>query len=238
MTNNPYCHDGRVRGAYETTDPPRILVVEDDLELAAMLDGLLTGEGFAVDRAADGQRGLHLGLTREYQVMILDRRLPALDGLDLLVRLRERAVTTRALMLTALGEVVDRVDGLNAGADDYLVKPFEVDELVARVRALHRRFLDEALLVPVGAAHLDVTQCDVSLPDGRRVALSPREFELLRALALRPKAVHPRTRLRDRIFADASRESIVDTYVYYLRAKLGAGVIRTVRGFGYQIGAL
>jgi two-component system, OmpR family, response regulator QseB len=222
----------------DAPESPGLLVVEDDRELAEMLTELFTREGYRVDRAGDGHRGLHLGLTRRYQVMVIDRRLPAIDGLDLLVRLRRRAVTTRALMLTALGDVVDRVDGLNAGADDYLGKPFEVDELLARVRALHRRFLDDAVLVPVGGGHLDLARHEATLPDGRRVPLSPREFELLRVLAIRPNAVHPRGRLRTGVFEDTTAESIVDTYVYYLRRKLGPAVIRTVRGFGYQIGVL
>jgi two-component system, OmpR family, response regulator QseB len=217
-------------------DSGRLLVVEDDEELARMLRGLFQREGYAVDHAADGQQGLHLGLTRRYQVMVIDRRLPAINGLDLLVRLRERAVTARALMLTALGEVGDRVEGLNSGADDYLAKPFDVDELVARVRALGRRTLDDARLVPVGVGDLDLSQHAVSLTDGRRVTLSPREFDLLRTLALRPDTVHRRSQLRHGVFADSQAESIVDTYVHYLRRKLGQDVIRTVRGLGYQIG--
>jgi two-component system response regulator QseB len=212
--------------------------MEDDAELADMLATLLRDNGYVVDVAEDGQRGLHFALSRRYNVMLIDRRLPAIDGLDVLIRLRRRAVTARALMLTALGDLADRVDGLNAGADDYLVKPFEVDELVARVRALDRRFLDEAQLVPVGDGFLNVSLHEVALPDGRRVALSPREFELLRMLAVRPGTIHPRDQLRSRLFEDTSAESIVDTYVYYLRRKLGNGVIRTLRGFGYQIGAL
>jgi two-component system, OmpR family, response regulator QseB len=222
----------------EPGEPPRrLLVVEDDGDLAVMLAELFTAEGFTVDVAGDGQRGLHLGLSRPYQVMVIDRRLPAIEGLEVLVRLRKHGVQARALMLTALGDLGDRVDGLDAGADDYLVKPFQVDELLARVRALARRFLDEAQLVPVGDAYLDTDLHQVALPDGRRVPLSRREFDLLHTLAVRPGAVHPRDRLRMRLFADASSESIVDTYVYYLRRKLGNGIIRTVRGFGYQIGA-
>jgi two-component system response regulator QseB len=219
-------------------DPSRLLIVEDDDELAEMLSELLRQEGYLVDVATDGHRALHLGLSRRYQVMVLDRRLPVLGGIEVLIRLRRHGVTARALMLSALGDVVDRVDGLNAGADDYLVKPFQVDELLARVRALGRRFLDEAQLVPVGAAYLDVDQHQVTLPDGRRVPLSRREFQLLRTLAVRPAAVHPRDQLRTSVFAETSAESIVDTYVYYLRRKLGADVVRTVRGYGYQIGAL
>jgi len=217
---------------------PHLLVIEDDAELARMLATLMTRHGYAVDVAADGQRGLHYGLSRRYDVMIIDRRLPAIEGLDLLVRLRNRGVTTRALMLSALGDLADRVDGLDAGADDYLTKPFEVPELLARVRALCRRPLRDAALVPVGKAYLDVAAGEVSLPGGARVALSRREFDLLRTLATDPATVHPRDRLRARLFDDTSAESIVDTYVYYLRRKLGAGVIRTVRGFGYRIGTL
>jgi two-component system response regulator QseB len=217
---------------------PKLLLVEDDQELAAMLAGLFTGEGYQVDLAGDGQQGLHLGLSRSYQVMVVDRRLPALDGLEMLQRLRRRAVTARVLMLTALGDRYERVRGLDAGADDYLVKPFDVDELLARVRALSRRFLDEAQELPIGAGLLDMERRDVALPDGQRIPLSPREFDLLLALALRPKSVQTRPHLRARVFADTSSESIVDTYVYYLRRKLGRTVIRTVRGFGYQIGTL
>ncbi|WP_225448277.1 response regulator transcription factor [Streptacidiphilus sp. P02-A3a] len=217
---------------------PRLLLVEDDRELAAMLAGLFTDEGYQVDLAGDGQRGLHLGLSRSYQLMVVDRRLPVLDGLEMLRRLRRRAVTARVLMLTALGDRYERVRGLDAGADDYLVKPFDVDELLARLRALGRRFLDEAEQLPIGAGLLDIERRDVVLPDGQRIPLSPREFDLLQALALRPRSVQTRPHLRARVFADASAESIVDTYVYYLRRKLGRTVIRTVRGFGYQIGTL
>ena len=217
-------------------EPARLLVVEDDAELSAMLADLFELEGYAVDVAHDGQRGLHLGLSRDYRVMIIDRRLPVLDGLDLVTRLRHRAVAARMLVLTALGGRAELVRGLDVGADDYLAKPFDLDELLARVRALSRRFADEAAVLPLGVGLLDVGLRDVALPDGRRVALSPREFHLLFALASRPRAVHSREQLRERVFADAEAESIVDTYVYYLRRKLGRQVVRTVRGFGYQIG--
>ena len=216
----------------------RLLIVEDDGQLAGMLAELLTREGYEVDVALDGHRGLHLGLSRSYRVMIIDRRLPVVEGLDLVARLRRRAVASRMLILTALGDHAERVRGLDAGADDYLPKPFDLDELMARVRALDRRFADHAELLPVGAGHLDVELRDVTLPDGRRVALSPREFHLLFALASRPKTIYSRAQLRQQVFTDTEAESIVDTYVYYLRRKLGRQVVRTVRGFGYQIGLL
>lgn len=221
-----------------SSGPYRLLLVEDDHELVDLLTDTLRVEGYDVDVAHDGQRGLHLGLTREYDVVVIDRRLPALDGLDLLVRLRARAVRARALLLTALGTVHDRIDGLDAGADDYLVKPFDLDELSARVRALCRRTLDMTEVLPIGSAHLDLGLRDVALPDGDRVPLSAREFELLRLLAEQPNTVHSRSELRRRVFRDAPAASIVDTYVYYLRRKLGRSVVRTIHGLGYRLGAL
>jgi two-component system response regulator QseB len=216
----------------------RLLLVEDDADLTELLTETLVDEGYVVDQAYDGQRGLHLGLTRPYDVMVIDRLLPGLDGLDLVTRLRSRAVQARALMLTALGTVDDRVAGLDGGADDYLVKPFDLDELSARVRALCRRTSDSTEALRVGAGLLDLALRDAVLPDGQRVALSAREFELLRVLASRPNNVHSRAELRSRVFHEAAAASIVDTYVYYLRRKLGKAVVRTVHGLGYRMGVL
>jgi two-component system, OmpR family, response regulator len=216
----------------------RLLLVEDDIDLSDMVTETLVDEGYLVDQAADGQRGLHLGLTRTYDVMVIDRRLPALDGLNLVIKLRSRAVLARALMLTALGTVDDRIAGLDAGADDYLLKPFDLDELSARIRALCRRNSDSTDVLRIGAGLLDLGLRDVVLPDGSRVPLSAREFELLRVLAARPNAVHPRCDLRSQVFDEAAAASIVDTYVYYLRRKLGRPVIRTVHGLGYRLGLL
>ncbi|WP_326639313.1 response regulator transcription factor [Nonomuraea fuscirosea] len=216
----------------------RLLLVEDDRELGNMLAGLFTEQGYTVDVALEGQRGLHLGLSRAYDVLIVDRGLPALDGIDLLRRLRRQAVTAPVLLLTAFGSVSDRVDGLDAGAEDYLVKPFEIDELLARVRALSRRNLDQAMLLPLGAGWLDAESHIVRLPSGEQVTLSGQECKLLSALAARPRHVHTRRSLRQRVFDGASKESIVDTYVYYLRNKLGSGIVRTVRGVGYRLGDL
>jgi DNA-binding response OmpR family regulator len=116
-------------------DTRTLLLVEDDQALLAMLERLLSDEGYAVTVASDGQRGLHLGLTRPFDVMVIDRGLPAIEGVDLLGRLRSRSVGSPALILTARGTLADRVEGLDAGAQDYLVKPFEIDELLARLRA-------------------------------------------------------------------------------------------------------
>ena len=214
----------------------RLLVVEDDSELADMLAELLTGEGYAVDIARDGQRGLHLGLTRTYDAMVLDRGLPAIDGLDLLGRLRGRGVTTPVLVLSALGNPADRVEGLDAGAEDYLGKPFDVDELAARLRALTRRHAEEATTLPVLGGVLHPATHEVVLDDGERVALSERESGLLEVLARHPGRVYDRERLLDTVFPDAGEVGVVDTYVYYLRRKLSRDVVATVRGVGYRLG--
>jgi two-component system, OmpR family, response regulator len=215
--------------------PPRLLLVEDDSELTAMLVGLLSAESYEVDVAGDAQRGLHLGLTRTYDVVVLDRRLPAGDGLDLLMLLRANGMVTPTLIVSALGNPADRVAGLDAGAEDYLTKPFDVDELLARLRALRRRHLDTARRLPVPGGLLDLDTRQVLLPDRPGPRLSVRECALLATLAGRPRKVFSRDELRMLAFDDAGVE-IVDTYVHYLRRKLGRAVVDTVRGYGYQLG--
>jgi two-component system response regulator QseB len=239
--------DGRVSAPPR---PLRLLLVEDDRSLAQMLVGLLTTEGYAVEHAPDGQRGLHLGLTRSYDLMVMDRGLPSIEGLDLIARLRSRGVTTPTLVLSALGNPSDRVEGLDAGAEDYLSKPFDVDELLARLRALSRRHRDTArlLLLPGGRLDLDSRQVRAGGSSDERsgsgsgndgaVQLSERECSLLAALGSRPTRVFGRGELLTLVFGDAESEVVVDTYVHYLRRKLGRAVVRTVRGRGYQLGHL
>lgn len=219
------------------TATTHLLLVEDDPDLAAMLEELLTGEGYLVDRAPDGQRGLHLGLTRTYDVLVLDRGLPAIEGLDLLSRLRGRGVRTPTLVLSALATPTDRVTGLDAGAEDYLGKPFDVEELLARLRALLRRHRTEASSLSVAGGRYDVAQRQVHLDGGKQVILSPREGDLLSALAREPRRVFSRDELLGTVFEDADDEGVVDTYVHYLRRKLGRRVVDTVRGVGYRLGA-
>ncbi|MGH3623954.1 MAG: response regulator transcription factor [Sciscionella sp.] len=221
----------------------RVLVVEDDPELVAMLRTLLTEEGYAVETALDGHRALHVGLTQDYDVIVLDRGLPAIEGLDLLARLRERGVTTPVLVLSAQGNPADRVAGLDAGAEDYLPKPFDVDELLARLRALRRRHLDTARSLPVGDRRLELdTRLVVPAAGDAGAAagplrLSQRECALLATLAARPSRVFTRRDLLAIAFPDAESEAVVDTYVHYLRRKLGPCVVATVHGRGYQMGA-
>jgi two-component system response regulator QseB len=215
---------------------PRVLLVENDPELTAMLVELLTAEGYAVDAAPDGQRGLHLGLTRDYDVLLLDRGLPALDGLDLLTRLRGQGRITPTLVLSALANPGDRVAGLDAGAEDYLGKPFDVEELLARLRALRRRHLDQATRMDVAGGALDVGTRSVHLAAGGEIALSEREAMLLTVLARHPRRVFSRAELVGTVFEGADDEGVVDTYVHYLRRKLGRPVVETVRGVGYRAG--
>jgi two-component system response regulator QseB len=213
-----------------------LLLVEDDQDLAVLLGRALAAEGYRVTSAADGQRGLHLALTRAYDVMVVDRGLPAIEGLALIARLRAQGVTTPMLVLSARGTTQDRVDGLDAGAEDYLAKPFELAELLARLRALLRRHHDhaEVLALPGGVLHVDErTVRRVTAPD---VALSEREAALLTVLATRPGQVFSRRDLLAMVFDEAESENVVDTYVHYCRRKLGRAVIVTVRGLGYRLG--
>ncbi|MGZ6793339.1 MAG: response regulator transcription factor [Mycobacteriales bacterium] len=209
-----------------------LLLVEDDRELAGLLSRLLTDEGYDVTVAPDGHRGLHLGLTRSFDVMVVDRGLPAIEGLDLVGRLRGKGVLTPVLVLSARGTTEDRVEGLDAGAEDYLPKPFDVTELLARLRALLRRHSDRASVLSLGERVLDTTTRMVG-----DVELSEREAALMTVLATRPQQVFSRQDLLERVFSDAESEGVVDTYVHYCRRKLGRGAIRTVRGLGYRLGS-
>ena len=217
---------------------PALLVVEDDRALSALLVELLTGEGYRVDTAYDGQQGMHRGLTGNYDALIVDRGLPVMDGADLVALLRSRGVTSPALILTARGAVEDRVEGLDAGAQDYLVKPFEVPELLARVRALLRRTDSAGAVVQAGGLRLDRVTRRVAgaTPDGLEVELSEREASLLGTLMAAPKRVFSRSRLLESVFDGAESAGAVDLYVHYLRRKLGKQVIRTVHGTGYRFG--
>lgn len=219
-------------------DGTRILVIEDDPELSAMLAELLESESYEVELAGDGQRGLHLGLTRSYDVVLLDRGLPAVEGLDLLGRLRRAGRDVPVLVLSAQGLARDRVEGLDAGAEDYLAKPFDVEELLARLRALVRRHSDRAAKLAIPGGALTVETRVVHLDDGEIIPLSERECELLELLARHPRQVVSRATVLAKVFPGADDDGTVDTYVHYLRRKLGRGVVRTVRGLGYQLGRI
>jgi two-component system response regulator QseB len=212
---------------------PRLLYVEDEGEIAAIVVELL-GDEYRVDHAATGEAGLRLALGRRYDVMVVDRRLPGLSGVELIAAVRTARIATPALMLTALGAVEDRVSGLDAGADDYLVKPFDVDELRARLRALRRgrgagdrRELGDWLFTPA-------SQALYSPADGR-IALTQVETELLELLTSSPEHVFTRDEILDSVFPGGSAAT-VDTYVHYIRRKSTPEIIETVRARGYRSG--
>lgn len=220
----------------------RILLVEDEPGIADFICQGLTESTYAVDVAYDGLAGLDYALSTEYDALILDVMLPKLNGLDLIEELRRRGVQTPTLMLTARDTVDDRVSGLDAGADDYLVKPFAFAELLARVRSLLRRPpLQSGSVLAVADLELDTTHHCVRR-DGRLVELSPKEFAMLEYLMRHPSQVLTRTQIGEHVWnLDFYNESnVVDVYIGYLRRKLdqghGAKLIHTVRGVGYRIG--
>ena len=214
---------------------PRLLLVEDDRALGPLLVEVLS-ENHDVDHAPDGQAGLHLALTQRYDLMVIDRGLPAIDGIDLIGRLRVWGITTPILVLTARGTLADRVEGLDAGAEDYVVKPFEIDELLARLRALLRRHSDTAAVIALGRRRLDVAGRRVIGGGSDTVELSGKEAELLEMFARWPNKVFTRPELLAAVFDPQDGQGSVDTYVYYLRRKLGRDIVRTVHGLGYRLG--
>jgi two-component system, OmpR family, response regulator len=214
----------------------RLLLVEDDAGVTDLLARLLVGQSYEVDMASDARQALHFALTRTYEVVVLDRDMSTTDALDLLTLLRTTGgLATPTLLLSALGDPTDRVAGLDAGADDYVVKPFDSAELLARLRALRRRHLDTPRWLRVPGGVLDVDSRRVNLRGRSVVRLSTRECGLLVTLAARPEKIFSRDELRALAFDDAGIE-IVDTYVHYLRRKLDRTVVDTVRGRGYQLG--
>lgn len=220
----------------------RILLVEDDTETAEFIEHGLEELGHLVLSAATGTDGLHLALTEKLDIVILDRLLPELDGVTVLRRMRAAQVDIPVLMLTALGRIEDRVEGLEAGADDYLVKPFAFSELAARVGALARRLPVNAVVTELtaGSLHMDLLKREVRRGTVR-VSLQPREFRLLEELMRNCDRVVTRTMLLERVwrFHFDPQTNIVETHISRLRAKLNEGgqpdLIETVRGVGYRM---
>lgn len=214
----------------------RVLVVEDDPDLGVQLVRRLERDGYAVDLARDGEDGGFLGATEPYDAVILDLGLPKVDGLTVLRTWRRDGVTVPVLILTARGHWHDKVEGIDAGADDYLAKPFSLEELLARVRALIRRAKGFASAdIACGPVVLDTRSLRVTV-DGREVELTGYEFRVLSYLMHRKGQVVSRTELTEHVYAqDFDRDSnTIEVFVGRLRRKLGVDVIRTVRGQGYR----
>ena len=215
----------------------KLLVVEDEERIASFLDKGLTSHGYAVERASTGAEALQLGTGPDVALVILDLKLPDLDGLEVLAGLREQGVTVPVLILSARAQVADRVRGLDLGADDYLAKPFAFDELLARVRArLRSRPAADVGMPRAGDISLDVLTREATVA-GRRVSLSEREFSLLRAFVGHPRQVLSRCELLAMAWGMNfdPRTNLVDVYVGYLRRKIGEPMIETVRGAGYRL---
>lgn len=216
----------------------RLLIVEDEADLLASLALAARDHGYAVDTAAEGEEGLYKALNAEYDCLILDVMLPRLNGLELLRRLRQQRPTP-VLLLTARDATSDRVRGLDVGADDYLVKPFDLDELFARLRAVIRRHKGQtSSRLHLGEFLLDLSARTLSRA-GHPVVLTAREYALLEYLALRRGSVVSRTELYEHLFDenDESLSNLLDVHVSKLRRKLGTDLIETRRGLGYSLAA-
>lgn len=217
----------------------RVLLVEDSEVLRRTVRRALKHAGFAVDTAADGEEGLALAELNDYDALVIDIMLPKLDGLSLLRRLRAAGKATHVILLTARDTVQDRVEGLRQGADDYLVKPFALAELIARVGALCRRAHGATTgLVRLGPLELDLAGRRLQR-GGADVDLTAREWRLLEYLVMKRGQVVPRAEIEAHIYDELVEpmSNVVDTAVYGLRKKIGAEIIRTRRGLGYILEA-
>lgn len=220
----------------------RLLVVEDDDLLRNSLCKGLAEAGYAVDATGDGQEGLWFARTNDYDVIVLDIMLPGIDGLSILSALRQENIKAQVLLLTAKDAVEDRVTGLDRGADDYLVKPFAFEELLARIRAMLRHAYDcSDPIIRISDLVLDTSKRTVCRGD-KPIQLTAREYALLEYLARRSGEVVSRTDIWEHLydFQDESTSNVVDVYVLYLRRKLEDGgrprLIHTRRGLGYVLG--
>jgi DNA-binding response OmpR family regulator len=220
----------------------RILVVEDEHKIAQAIKKGLEQEAYAVDLAFDGQDGLDLALSDEFDLIILDRMLPEIDGLEICKRVRGKNIHTPILILTAKGQISDRVEGLDAGADDYLPKPFAFEELLARIRSLLRRPKETlSTVLKVANLSLDTTSFEVKR-DGKKINLSNKEFALLEYLIRNSGKILTKDQIINHVWnyeADVYTNT-VEVYIGYLRNKIDKGfgkpLIQTRRGFGYLIG--
>jgi two-component system response regulator MprA len=215
----------------------RVLVVDDDPPVRRMLERSLTAEGFEVSAAADGGAALAMAERMAPDLIVLDVSMPGVDGLTVCRRLRSKGVSGPILMLTARDAVTDRVNGLEAGADDYLVKPFAIEELVARLRALARRGLDLSERLAFADVSLDLST-RTARRGSREIELTARESALLELLLRNARAVVPREQALAEIWDEAAVPNVVDRYVMRLRRKLAdPPLIHTVRGVGFTLQA-
>jgi DNA-binding response OmpR family regulator len=221
----------------EAHDAPRgaLLYIEDDAGIAAMTIEVLS-DSYDIAHAPTAEQGLRLALNGRYDAMLVDRRLPGMDGVEFVRAVRTARITTPILMLTALGSVGDRVSGLDGGANDYLVKPFDFEELLARLRALRRGFQADAGRRRLGEWTFTPQSQALYDPSGYRVALTATESALLELLSDSPEHVFTREEILRGVFREGDTTSSVDTYVHYVRRKSTRDLIETVRTRGYRAG--
>jgi len=220
----------------------KILVAEDDPETGDYIRKGLGTEGHAVDHVTDGRSALAQATTGDYDLFVIDRMMPGLDGLSLVKALRSARIETPVIFLTALGSVTDKVEGLKVGADDYIVKPFAMAELSARISAIARRpqLQTEVTDLTVGALHLDLIS-RVASRDGQRIDLQPREFLMLKHFMERPGRVQTKTMLLDAVWGIHfdPKTSVVETHLSRLRAKIDKPfdkpLLKTLHGVGYAL---
>jgi two-component system, OmpR family, response regulator len=217
----------------------RLLLVEDNVPLADELVGTLSRQGYAVDWLADGRDAIHQGASEPYDLIVLDLGLPGIPGLEVLHKWRGDGLSTPVLILTARGSWAERIEGLKAGADDYLTKPFHPEELQLRIQALLRRARGLANQPTLEAAglHLDEGRQCVSR-DGEEIQLTAAEFRLLRYFMLHPAQILSKSHLAEHLYdGENERDSnVIEVHVNHLRRKLGRGVVETRRGQGYRFG--
>ncbi|WP_018912741.1 response regulator transcription factor [Thiomonas sp. FB-6] len=215
----------------------RALLIEDDPMIAAAIEVALRDAAYAVDLVRDGETADHVLRDGQHQIVLLDIGLPGRDGLSVLQRLRERGERVPVMLITARDAAADRVRGLDLGADDYVVKPFDMDELLARMRAVVRRQSGQAAAeLGNGDVRLDPATREARRGD-LRVVLTAREFALLHALLLRPGTILTRAQLEDRLYGwnEEVESSAIDFLIHGVRRKLGADVIKNVRGAGWMV---
>jgi two-component system OmpR family response regulator len=223
-------------------DSMRVLVIEDDAEMASFIQKVLSEAGHDVDTAIDGERGLEMARSVDFDALVVDRMLPEKDGLTLLKEYREAGGTAPALFLSALGDVQNRVQGLKAGADDYLSKPFAPSELAARVEALGRRQMGEQQVTSLKAGDLEMNLLTRKVTRaGQKIDLQPREFRLLEYLMRHAGQVVTRTMLLEKVwdYHFDPQTNVIDVHISRLRAKIDkefdTPLLQTIRGAGYML---
>lgn len=214
---------------------PSVLLVEDDPALGPLISELLEPD-FTVHLVSRGREGLQQALSTNWDVLVIDRGLPDMDGIELITTLRTKSITTPILILTALGAVDEKVRGLDAGANDYMTKPFDAMELAARLRALTRSYTQNPGILTVGDWELDPANRSMNSLHGFHASLTGAEAELLRVLAGEPSRVFTRDELLVATNSQGELPGVIDIHVHHLRRKTTRSLVRTVHGIGYQIG--